>query len=309
MRTGPYDSKAHTFGVLVLIVMFVLLGGTGGQARNKEWGASYFPNLPVVTQDGKELQFYDDVIKGKIVVISFIYTSCRDLCPLTTARLGLLADRLGDDLGKSIHLVSISVDPANDTPERLKEFASAFHSGPGWLFLTGTVENIRAINTKLGEKMRRLDEHRNEVLVGNDLTGDWMRNSAFAQTEKLLSDVRGMDPAWRDPRAVGARVAVGEGSYPLEATRGQALFGNLCRGCHTIGGGDRVGPDLVGLSSRRSNEWAARYIMSPKQVHSEGDATAKELVGRFPRVRMPNLGLSDLDAQDLLAYIAVRSNR
>src|SRR5262245_24171028 len=57
------------------------------QAQGRPWGEGYFPNLPVVTQDGRTLRFYDDVIKGKIVVIDFIYTSCPDICGLTTARL------------------------------------------------------------------------------------------------------------------------------------------------------------------------------------------------------------------------------
>ena len=58
-----------------------------GAAQSRPWGEGYFPNLPVVTQDGKTLRFYDDVIKGKIVVVNFIYTNCPDICGLTTARL------------------------------------------------------------------------------------------------------------------------------------------------------------------------------------------------------------------------------
>ena len=62
-------------------------------AQTNPWGANYFPNVPVVDQDGRTLNFYDDVIKGKMVVVSFIYTSCPDICPLTTARLSLACAR------------------------------------------------------------------------------------------------------------------------------------------------------------------------------------------------------------------------
>jgi cytochrome oxidase Cu insertion factor (SCO1/SenC/PrrC family) len=102
-------------------------------SRRNKWGASYFPNLPVIDQNGRTLKFYDDVIKGKIVIISFIYTTCQDACPLTTARLVQLADKLektGAVVGRDLFFVSMSVDPNNDTPERLKAFADAFDMGP-----------------------------------------------------------------------------------------------------------------------------------------------------------------------------------
>src|SRR5467141_2767053 len=148
-------------GVVTLAALTVAAPGTVAAQGNRR-GENYFPNLPVVTQDGKTLKFYDDVIKDKIVLISFIYTSCPDICPLTTARLTQVEDKLGDIMGRDIFFYSITVDPENDSPERLKAFAKAFDTGPGWLFLTGKPEDIRAINSKLGDRGRKLSEHRNE---------------------------------------------------------------------------------------------------------------------------------------------------
>src|SRR5262249_4548637 len=79
------------------------------QAPNNRWGANYIPNLPVIDQNGRTLHFYDDVIKGKIVVISFIYTSCQDLCPLTTARMAQLEDKLDGAVGRDLFFISMSV--------------------------------------------------------------------------------------------------------------------------------------------------------------------------------------------------------
>jgi cytochrome oxidase Cu insertion factor (SCO1/SenC/PrrC family) len=87
-------------------------------AQDGRRGANYFPNVPVVTQDGKTLKFYDDVIKGKIVLISFIYTNCPDICPLTTARIAQVEEKLGDLVGRDIFLISMTVDPERDSPER-----------------------------------------------------------------------------------------------------------------------------------------------------------------------------------------------
>jgi len=140
-------------------------------ARNP-WDANYFSNRPVVTQDGKTLRFYDDLIRGRIVVVSFVYTSCSDLCPIETARLAEVKDKLGDALGRDIFFVSLSVDPEHDTPEMLKAFADAFDTGPGWQFLTGQPEDIKSISAKFGDRSgdRKLGDHRNEVLIGNDAT-------------------------------------------------------------------------------------------------------------------------------------------
>ena len=84
------------------------------------WGANYFPNVPLTTQDGTTVRFYDDLLKGKSVAINLIYTSCQDECPLETARLVQVQRLLGDRVGRDIFFYSISIDPKRDTPEVLK---------------------------------------------------------------------------------------------------------------------------------------------------------------------------------------------
>src|ERR1700747_3023214 len=86
------------------------------EAGSNRWGAGYLPDVPVVTQDGKTLHFYDDLIKGRIVVVNFVYTSCSELCPIETARLAEVRDRLGDAVGRDVFFVSMTVDPEPDTP-------------------------------------------------------------------------------------------------------------------------------------------------------------------------------------------------
>ena len=93
--------------------------------------------------------------------------------------------------------MSISIDPTNDTPDKLKEYGKAFGAGPNWLFLTGNVKDIDAIRHRLGERSRALTEHRNEVLLFNDRSGEWERNSAFGDIGVLASAVRAMDPDQR----------------------------------------------------------------------------------------------------------------
>src|SRR6266481_3209093 len=295
-------------GVVTLAALTVAAPGTVAAQGNRR-GENYFPNLPVVTQDGKTLKFYDDVIKGKIVLISFIYTNCPDICPLTTARIAQVEDKLGDKVGRDIFFVSMTVDPERDTPERLKEFATAFDTGPGWLFLTGKPEDIRLINSRLGDKSRTLSEHRNEIVLGNDATGEWARNTAFGDLDRLIMDIHAMDPKWRDEVRQPKHDDASNTGYALGLQPGQSLFKKLCTPCHTIGVGDRVGPDLRGATERRQQPWLTRFIRTPEKVLAEKDPIALTLAAKFPGVRMPNLGLSDIDAADLISYIETKTSR
>jgi protein SCO1 len=279
------------------------------EAQSGRWGKDYFPNLPVVTQEGKTLRFYDDVIKGKIVVMSFIYTSCRDICPITTSRLAQIEEKLGDRMGRDIFINSISVDPENDTPDRLKKYAEAFHAGPGWLFLTGKMADIRTINGKFGERMRSLSEHRNEIVLGNDATGEWQRDNVFSDLDRVVTAIRAMDPKWREQVRTPTKENAAMRPIPLSGPPGQALFVKLCAGCHTVGQGDKVGPDLNGVTHRHGRTWIANYIRDPERMRAQKDPDALALVDKYPTVRMPKMGLSENDAADLLSYVELQMYR
>ena len=282
---------------------------SGPAAAQYRRGADYFANLPVVTHEGKALRFYDDLIKDKIVVISFIYTSCTDICPLTTARMAQVEEKLGDVVGRDIFLISITVDPENDTPEKLKAYAQAFDTGPGWQFVTGKLDDIRAINYKLGERSKILSEHRNEIVLGNDATGEWQRDNVLGDIDRVVMTIRAMDPKWRDQVRVAPRSAASDIGLAFTSQPGQAMFKKICAPCHTIGVGDRVGPDLRGVTSRRERGWLARYIRHPERMRAQHDPVAVALTAKFPSVRMPNLGISELDAGDLIAFMDAENAR
>jgi protein SCO1/2 len=283
------------------------------EAQINRWGAGYFPDSPVVTQDGKTLHFYDDLIKGKIVVVNFVYTSCSRLCPIETARLAEMKDRLGDAVGRSIFFISMTVDPEHDTPDLLKAFADAFDAkAPGWQFITGRPADIDAINAKFGDRSAEsgLSSHRNEILIGNDATGDWERDTSFNDINQLVMTIRLMDPNFRNkPGAIQDQVAAGSSYYRLSDQPGQAMFQKLCAPCHTIGGGVRVGPDLRGVADRRARSWLVDFIMDPAKVLARKDPDALALAARFPSVHMPYVGVGETDAADLIAYLRDQTSR
>lgn len=277
-----------------------LPSGVDAQMRR---GPDFFPNLPVVNQDGQALRFYDDLIKDKIVVVMFIYTSCTDICPLTTARMTQIEDKLGAVVGRDIFIVSMTVDPENDTPEKLKAYSKAFGTGPGWTFVTGKPEDIRAINYRLGERSKVLSEHRNEIVLGNDVTGEWQRDNVMGDLDRVTMSIREMDPRWRDQvRQVTHTNAMNTG-MAMSAQPGQAMFKKICTPCHTIGVGDRIGPDLRGVTERRERAWLASYIRNPSAMLSNNDPVARALATKFDPVRMPNMRLSEQDAEDLISFL------
>ena len=97
--------------------------------------------------------------------------------------------------------------------------------------------------------------------------------------------------------------------HTLSHQPGEALFRKLCSSCHTVGVGDRVGPDLRGVTERRDADWLTRFITNPAKVRASGDAAVAELVERFPGVCMPLLGLAENDAADLVEYLRAQNTR
>jgi protein SCO1/2 len=290
----------------LLILFASWIGAHGGWTNPAEArrAAGYLPNVVLSTQDGQKVRFYDDVIKDKIVVFSFIYTSCMDICPLITARLAQVYAALGEAAGRDIYFVSISIDPKNDTPERLKRHADAFRSDPRWLFLTGPVADIDHVRYKLGERSQKITEHGSQIMIYNDRTGEWLRDSAFGDIGVLAVNIRQMDPVVRAQRIAAEPLPAP--AAPLDQP-GQALFAKACASCHAIGKGPKVGPNLAGVTERRERGWLINFIRAPARMHRDKDPIALELAERYPNVRMPSLQLSESDAADLLTYIDARN--
>jgi len=285
-----------------LAALAILSAATTGDAQMRR-GPEFFPNLPVVNQNGETLKFYDDLIKDKIVIVMFIYTSCTDICPLTTARMTLIEDKLGPAIGRDIFIVSMTVDPEVDTPEKLKAYSKSFATGPGWTFVTGKPEDIRAINYRLGERSKILSDHRNEIVLGNDVTGEWQRDNVMGDLDRVVTTIREMDPKWRAQVQPAARNTAMNTGLAMGMQPGQAMYKKICAPCHTIGVGDKVGPDLRGVTERRDRAWLASYLRNPPAMLAMNDPVARELAAKFDPVRMPNLRLSEQDADDLISFL------
>ncbi len=261
--------------------------------------------MELTTHNGKKVRFYDDLLKGKKVAVAVMYTSCSAECPLITARMVELRKAMGEHVGKDVFFYSISIDPW-DRPEVLKEYAGKFGAGgPGWEFLTGNEDDIKLITKKLGlsrmSDRDNKDGHTASLMVGDVASGQWMRNSAVDNPQFLAATM--LNFLGLNDGKIGPSYAE---MKPMVIDPGQYLFQSRCEGCHTLGKGDKIGPDLMGLTARRERSWVAGYVNDPEQLRKSGDPAALDLKKRF-KIRMPNQGLNREEMGFLLKYLATAS--
>ena len=161
----------------------------------------HFPNSELVTHQGKKVRFYDDLIKGRKVVINFMYAKCEGICVPVTANLVKVQKILKGRVGRDIFMYSITLKPEEDTPEVLNKYARTFHVGPGWLFLTGKPGDIEVLRRKLGfvyaDPIEDADKsnHIGMLRFGNELFARWAACPGQAHADwiaiSILSEVDG----------------------------------------------------------------------------------------------------------------------
>jgi protein SCO1 len=181
--------------------------GTEGERRTRpqtpeERRRSRFPNIVLQTQDGKAVRFYDDLLKDKTVLINFMYTTCTDDCPLTTANLVQVQNAMGSRLGRDFFMYSISVDPEHDTPAVLEEYARKFEVKPGWLFLTGSAEEIQELRRNFGDNPAlefTKSQHLNLLAYGIEPLERWGGCPALADPTWIVRYLSWLDPKGERP--------------------------------------------------------------------------------------------------------------
>jgi protein SCO1/2 len=247
------------------------------------WGKDYFPNYELTAHTGETLRFFDDVIEGKVVAVNFIFTSCKDVCPMETARMASVYEILGDRVGSDVFFYSITIDPETDTVEVLQDYAERFGvNGDNWKFLTGDKQEIDIIRAKFGlfgdpAEEQDLSNHNINLMLGNQSTGQWVRL-------RQISD-------------------------------GEMMFRDRCSSCHVISGGFQpqhsarpLGPDLFGVTERRDEAWLRRWLAEPDRMIESGDPIAVAMSNAWEIV-MPNFNLDRNEIDNLIRYMENESKR
>jgi protein SCO1/2 len=147
------------------------------------------PDVTVVRDDGKKLAFLKELDDGRPVIMNFIFASCSAICPMLTHVFSKVQTKLGED-SKKVHMVSISIDPENDTPAKLTEYAKKFNAGPNWNYYTGTVESSiaiqKAFNTYRGDKMN----HTALIFLRSAPGKPWTRLEGFVNPDVVVNEYR-----------------------------------------------------------------------------------------------------------------------
>jgi len=192
MDLRPVDQKEATADAGITSHEAVTLTAPFEVAKASSFDQSsklHIPDVELLDQNGRKIHFYTDLVKGQTVVINFIFTTCTTICPPLGATFARVQKELGDKTGRDVRFISISVDPATDTPERLKAWGTKFHAGDGWTFVTGNKPDIDELLRALGASSARREDHSPTVLIGNDAHGNWTRTYGLANTSKLVQIV------------------------------------------------------------------------------------------------------------------------
>jgi protein SCO1/2 len=145
------------------------------------------PAVRLVRDDGRSVSLPEEMNDGRPVVLNFIFTSCSSVCPLMSQVFGQFQQKLGSERDR-VHLMSISIDPEEDTPGRLKEYARKFHAGPEWQHYTGTVEASLAAQKAFGVYWGDKMSHAVVTLLRAAPGQPWRRIDGFMTPDELLSE-------------------------------------------------------------------------------------------------------------------------
>jgi protein SCO1 len=174
------------------------------------------PDVEVLDETGRRLHFYSDLVRGRTVAINFIFTTCTTICPPMGATFAKVQSLAAARAGADVQLISVSVDPVTDTPERLKAWGAKFKARPGWTFVTGPLPQINELLKALGGFSGRREDHSPVVLIGNDATGVWTRANGLASPAKLLAAIEEVE---RSEKSSGGQQSKSPGAeHPMNSS-------------------------------------------------------------------------------------------
>jgi protein SCO1/2 len=181
---------------LVLCGAALPLAAQGGQQHHQHHpppeptgavslGSMNIPDATLRDQDGREVRFYSDLVEGRVVAMNFIFTTCTTICPPMGANFSKLQQLMGDRAGRDFEMISVSVDPAVDTPARLKAWAAKFGRREGWTLVTGRKSEVDALLKALKVFTADKNDHSPILLVGDDARDEWTRAYGLAPPAKV----------------------------------------------------------------------------------------------------------------------------
>lgn len=141
------------------------------------------PDVVLRDQNGDRVKVWSELIRGKVVVMNFVFTSCTTICSPMGAHFGELQKHVGSD----VRLISVTIDPGTDTPAKLKQWSRQFKAGPSWTLLTGEHEDVERLLKALGVYTPNRFNHGPVLLVGDATSGKWLRANGLAAPADVVA--------------------------------------------------------------------------------------------------------------------------
>lgn len=175
------------------------IGVTRERQQKPRSSRDKFPNPTLVTHQGRKVEFYEELIRGKVVVLNMMYANCGRNCPTATANLRKVQQMLGERMGRDVFMYSITLQPELDQPRHLQEYVDKFKLLPGWQLLTGDPQDILDLRYALGfyDVDPLIDgnqlTHTGMVRIGNEPIDRWTMAPALTDPEHILSAINHVD--------------------------------------------------------------------------------------------------------------------
>lgn len=190
-------------GFCLGLLFFPLAGNTqatpgvntvsNNQQSEEERARNFFTDTEVIDQNGRKLRFYSDVLRERVVLISFIFTNCEYSCPMLAQKLKQARALMVPAIKDEVWFVTLSVDPERDTPESMKQFAERQGVDEShWIFLTGDKQNVEFLVKKLGQYSPDVEAHTTLMLAGNDRTRHWTRVLPMVPPDGIAKQMRSL---------------------------------------------------------------------------------------------------------------------
>ena len=181
--------------IITLIFLFVFTFSFAGKdacgetkEKYKRTVESYVtPEVTLVNQDGVKVNFTKLMNSKKVVMVDFIFTTCTTICPVLSAGFSNFQRKMGP-AAKDVHLVSISIDPENDTPKKLREYLKRYDAKPGWDFLTGSKSEIEKVIKALDAYTPSKMSHLPVALLYSSEAKRWVRIYGLIGTKDLIAE-------------------------------------------------------------------------------------------------------------------------
>ena len=187
MNNG-FKTKA-IIAVLAVGALIAVLANSSQRAHPTASPDVKLLNAELLDQNGAQVRFASEIVGDRIIALNFIYTDCSTACPVVSAIFEKLQNQLGEKRRQDVRLVSLSINPATDTPERLKTYAAHFHAQSEWSWLTGEKSQVDALLKGLGVYSTDYTNHTPVILVGDPVSGVWTRFNGFTSPETITARI------------------------------------------------------------------------------------------------------------------------